>query len=114
MIPYKAITRDRMIQVATELGNRIRQTSLELSRLDCYHEILEKDLYSTIIGDNSYWQKGSLDRNHTHKHLSHIITTREKHHNKTHLTHSTHSTSDEYIGGDVDVKHRPVTMGMFE
>ncbi|CAG8632993.1 2680_t:CDS:10, partial [Dentiscutata erythropus] len=57
MIPYKATTRDRIIQVATVVGRRIKNICLELSRLVCYHEIMEKELCSTIMGDNTYWQK---------------------------------------------------------
>ncbi|CAG8578610.1 3715_t:CDS:2 [Funneliformis mosseae] len=111
MIPYKAITRDRMIQVATELGKRIRATSLELSRLDCYNEILEKDLYSTTIGDNFYWQNGSINSNHGHNRLSHIVTSRKKHHrrSKTHSKYYTSAASDD----DVNIKVRPVTFGSF-
>ncbi|CAI2174280.1 9939_t:CDS:2 [Funneliformis geosporum] len=109
MIPYKAITRDRIIQVATELGKRIRTSSLELSRLDCYHEIMGKDLYSTTIGDNFYWQNGSINRNHSHKRLSHIVTTRKNHHHRRSHSKYTKTTSDD----DINIKTRPVTLGAF-
>ncbi|RIA86010.1 hypothetical protein C1645_807983 [Glomus cerebriforme] len=114
MIPYKATTKDKIIQVATELGKRFRQTSLELSRLSCYHEIIEKDLYSTVIGDNFYWQKRkSLNRNHSHnKHLSHIITSKKKQHH--HEAHSKYYTSDGYKSdGEISIKYRPTTFAMF-
>lgn len=108
MIPYKATTKDKMIQVATELGKRLRQTFLELSRLSCYHEIMEKDLYSTIIGDNCYRQKRkSMHRNH--KHLSHFFTTKKNNH-----LNSKHNTSDGYKSdGEVSIKNRPTTFAIF-
>ncbi|PKY41762.1 hypothetical protein RhiirA4_476721 [Rhizophagus irregularis] len=108
MIPYKATTKDKMIQVATDLGKRLRQTFLELSRLSCYHEIMEKDLYSTIIGDNCYWQKRkSMHRNH--KHLSHFFTTKKNNH-----LNSKYNTSDGYKSdGEVSIKDRPATFAIF-
>ncbi|CAB5395499.1 unnamed protein product [Rhizophagus irregularis] len=108
MIPYKATTKDKMIQVATDLGKRLRQTFLELSRLSCYHEIMEKDLYSTIIGDNCYWQKRkSMHRNH--KHLSHFFTTKKNNH-----LNSKYNTSDGYKSdGEVSIKDRPATLIFF-
>ncbi|CAG8586847.1 9407_t:CDS:2, partial [Dentiscutata heterogama] len=56
MIPYKASTRDRILQVATSVASRLKHTCLELSRLVCYNEILEKDLCSTVMEDKTYWQ----------------------------------------------------------
>ncbi|CAG8439989.1 5563_t:CDS:10 [Scutellospora calospora] len=56
MIPYKASTRDRILQVATSVASRLKHTCLELSRLVCYNEILEKDLCSTVMEDTTYWQ----------------------------------------------------------
>ncbi|CAG8829605.1 21599_t:CDS:2, partial [Cetraspora pellucida] len=34
----------------------LKHTCLELSKLLCYHEILEKDLCSTVMEDKTYWQ----------------------------------------------------------
>ncbi|CAG8449560.1 4387_t:CDS:10 [Dentiscutata heterogama] len=34
---------------------KLRHTCLELSRLVCYHEILEKDLCATVMEDDRYW-----------------------------------------------------------
>jgi hypothetical protein len=56
MIPYKNTTRDRIIQVAMIVAQRLKHTCLELSRLVCYHEILEKDLCATVMDDGNYWQ----------------------------------------------------------
>ncbi|CAG8441862.1 2910_t:CDS:2 [Scutellospora calospora] len=56
MIPYKASTRDRILKVATLVGSRLKHTCLELSKLVCYNEILEKDLCSTVMEDKTYWQ----------------------------------------------------------
>ncbi|GBB91366.1 hypothetical protein RclHR1_01860020 [Rhizophagus clarus] len=107
MIPYKATTKDKMIQVATELGKRLRQTFLELSRLSCYHEIMEKDLYSTIIGDNFWQKRKSINRNH--KHLSHFFTTKKHDH-----LHPKYDTPDGYKSdGEVSIKHRPATFAVF-
>ncbi|CAG8609106.1 14040_t:CDS:2 [Dentiscutata erythropus] len=55
MIPYKASTRDRIIQIANNVATKLRHTCLELSRLVCYHEILEKDLCATVMEDDRYW-----------------------------------------------------------
>ncbi|CAG8823585.1 24675_t:CDS:1, partial [Cetraspora pellucida] len=49
-------TRDRILQVATSVASRLKHTCLELSRLVCYNEILEKDLCSTVMEDKTYWQ----------------------------------------------------------
>ncbi|CAJ0888835.1 5897_t:CDS:10 [Entrophospora sp. SA101] len=38
MIPYKASTRDRIIQVAMTVGKRIKRVCLELSRFVCYQK----------------------------------------------------------------------------
>ncbi|KAG9293217.1 hypothetical protein G9A89_010588 [Geosiphon pyriformis] len=57
MIPYRATTRDRIITVATEVGKRIKQTCLELTRLLCYHEIMEKDLCQSVMEEEDYWSK---------------------------------------------------------
>ncbi|CAG8433908.1 7888_t:CDS:2 [Funneliformis mosseae] len=57
MIPYKNTTRDRIIQVALVVAQRLKHTCLELSRLVCYHEILEKDLCATVMDDDNYWQQ---------------------------------------------------------
>ncbi|CAG8604754.1 21919_t:CDS:1, partial [Cetraspora pellucida] len=51
-----ASTRDRILQVATSVASRLKHTCLELSRLVCYTEILEKDLCSTVMEDKTYWQ----------------------------------------------------------
>ncbi|RIA97725.1 hypothetical protein C1645_751849 [Glomus cerebriforme] len=56
MIPYKNTTRDRIIQVALVVAQRLKHTCLDLSRLVCYHEILEKDLCATVMDDDNYWQ----------------------------------------------------------
>jgi hypothetical protein len=56
MIPYKNTTRDRILQVALVVAQRLKHTCLELSRLVCYHEILEKDLCATVMDDDNYWQ----------------------------------------------------------
>ncbi|PKY54369.1 hypothetical protein RhiirA4_501296 [Rhizophagus irregularis] len=56
MIPYKNTTRDRIIQLAVLVAQRLKQTCLDLSRLVCYHEILEKDLCGTVMDDGNYWQ----------------------------------------------------------
>ncbi|CAG8519276.1 14494_t:CDS:2 [Dentiscutata heterogama] len=56
MMPFKASTRDRILKVATLVGSRLKHTCLELSKLVCYHEILEKDLCSTVMEDKTYWQ----------------------------------------------------------
>ncbi|CAG8473165.1 3693_t:CDS:10 [Diversispora eburnea] len=56
MIPYKASTRDRIIQIATMISQKLKLTCLELSRLVCYHEILEKDLCATVMDNSNYWQ----------------------------------------------------------
>ncbi|GBC05108.1 hypothetical protein RclHR1_06030008 [Rhizophagus clarus] len=55
MIPYKNTTRDRIIQLALVVAQRLKQTCLDLSRLVCYHEILEKDLCGTVMDDGNYW-----------------------------------------------------------
>ncbi|CAJ0643552.1 2217_t:CDS:10 [Entrophospora sp. SA101] len=55
MMPYKTSTRDRIIQLALMVAHRIKHTCLELSRLVCYHEILEKDLCATVMEDDYYW-----------------------------------------------------------
>ncbi|CAG8619231.1 15318_t:CDS:2, partial [Racocetra persica] len=55
MIPYRASTRDRIIQIAITVATKLRHTCLELSRLVCYHEILEKDLCATVMEDDRYW-----------------------------------------------------------
>ncbi|CAG8526728.1 4267_t:CDS:2, partial [Ambispora leptoticha] len=57
MIPYKAATRDRIINVASGIGKRIKQTFLKLTRLVCYHEIMEKDLCQSIMEDQDYWSR---------------------------------------------------------
>ncbi|CAG8823601.1 159_t:CDS:1, partial [Dentiscutata erythropus] len=49
-------TRDRIIQIATVVAQRLKHTCLELSRLVCYHEILEKDLCATVMENSNYWQ----------------------------------------------------------
>ncbi|CAG8522295.1 13340_t:CDS:2 [Acaulospora morrowiae] len=59
MIPYKASTRDRIIQISCAVAQRLRHTCLELSRLVCYHEILEKDLCATVMENSGYWQHRS-------------------------------------------------------
>ncbi|CAG8558064.1 479_t:CDS:2, partial [Racocetra persica] len=56
MMPYKSSTRDRILKVATLVASRLKHTCLELSKLLCYHEILEKDLCSTVMEDKTYWQ----------------------------------------------------------
>src|SRR4051794_29557376 len=56
MIPYKNTTRDRILQLAVVVAQRLKQTCLDLSRLVCYHEILEKDLCGTVMDDGNYWQ----------------------------------------------------------
>ncbi|CAB5191414.1 hypothetical protein RhiirA5_493216 [Rhizophagus irregularis] len=56
MIPYKNTTRDRIIQVAHVVAQKLKHTCLELSRLVCYHEILEKELCATVMDDDNYWQ----------------------------------------------------------
>ena len=105
MIPYKAATRDKIILSATELGKRMRQTCLELSRLVCYHEIMEKDLCSAIIEDNVYWQKRkSVSKNN--KYHSHY----NKKNNRNHEAY--YYTSDGYKSdGEVNIKHRSATFG---
>ncbi|CAG8552158.1 12773_t:CDS:10, partial [Cetraspora pellucida] len=55
MIPYRASTRDRIVQIAITVATKLRHTCLELSRLLCYHEILEKDLCATVMEDDRYW-----------------------------------------------------------
>ena len=55
MIPYKNTTRDRILQVALIVAQRLKHTCLELSRLVCYHEILEKELCATVMDDDNYW-----------------------------------------------------------
>ncbi|CAG8821298.1 40432_t:CDS:2, partial [Gigaspora margarita] len=56
MMPFKASTRDRILKVANLVGSRLKHTCLELSKLVCYYEILEKDLCSTVMEDKTYWQ----------------------------------------------------------
>ncbi|CAG8615948.1 12590_t:CDS:2 [Acaulospora colombiana] len=56
MIPYRASTRDRIVHISASVAQRLRNTCLELSRLVCYHEILEKDLCTTVMENSSYWQ----------------------------------------------------------
>ncbi|CAJ0753834.1 3260_t:CDS:10 [Entrophospora sp. SA101] len=63
MMPYKTSTRDRIIQLALMVAHRIKHTCLELSRLVCYHEILEKDLCATVMEDDYYW----LNRKSMHR-----------------------------------------------
>ncbi|RIA90283.1 hypothetical protein C1645_805848 [Glomus cerebriforme] len=55
MIPYKTTTRERILQIALVVAQRLKHTCLELSRLVCYHEILEKDLCGTVMDDGNYW-----------------------------------------------------------
>ncbi|CAG8448772.1 7439_t:CDS:10 [Ambispora gerdemannii] len=57
MIPYKAATRDRILSVASGIGKRFKQTCLELTRLVCYHEIMEKDLCQSVMEDQDYWSR---------------------------------------------------------
>ena len=109
MIPYKAATRDKIILSATELGKRMRQTCLELSRLVCYHEIMEKDLCSTIIEDNFYKRSKTMGRNNEHH--SHIIGTNKKRYHR-HEIYSSYDASDGYKSdGEVNIKHRSATFG---
>jgi len=55
MIPYKVATRDCITQTTITISNRIKATFLELSKLLCYHEILEKDLRATMKEDANCW-----------------------------------------------------------
>ncbi|CAG8465267.1 11346_t:CDS:2 [Racocetra fulgida] len=100
MIPYKATTRDRIIQVATVVGRRIKNICLELSRLVCYHEIMEKELCSTIMGDNTYWQKRKS------MHRSDESRAYRKHSNVGNYFHNITE------GHNKEVNNRPVTMNV--
>src|SRR5947209_8299673 len=101
MIPYKAATRDKIILSATELGKRMRQTCLELSRLVCYHEIME---------NNVYWQKRkSVSKNN--KYHSHYNKKNNRNHEAYYYTSD---PSDGYKSdGEVNIKHRSATFGTF-
>src|SRR5437868_4966212 len=108
MIPYKSTTRDKMIQVAMELRKRTRKTSIELSRLSCYHEILEKDLNSTIVGDNYYWQKRKSVKiiNEEDKYLSHTIrnSKSKRYHHSRNTSYTSYDPSDGYKSdGEVSI-----------
>ncbi|CAG8704567.1 15211_t:CDS:2, partial [Racocetra persica] len=100
MIPYKATTRDRIIQVATVVGRRIKNICLELSRLVCYHEIMEKELCSTIMEDNTYWQKRKS------MHRSDESRAYRKHSN---IGNYFHSITE---GHNKEINNRPVTMNV--
>lgn len=100
MIPYKATTRDRIIQVATVVGRRIKNICLELSRLVCYHEIMEKELCSTIMGDNTYWQKRKS------MHRSDESRSYQRHPN---IGNHFHNTIE---GHNKEVNSRPFTMNV--
>jgi hypothetical protein len=67
MIPYKIATRDCIIQTTININKRIKSTFLELSKLLCYHDILEKDLCATMKEDADGWVRDrNLIRRATH------------------------------------------------
>ncbi|RUP47937.1 hypothetical protein BC936DRAFT_145158 [Jimgerdemannia flammicorona] len=47
MVPFQKSTRDRIIQYSESVGQRLKSLRIILQQLECYREILEKDLFTS-------------------------------------------------------------------
>ncbi|RUS12976.1 hypothetical protein BC937DRAFT_86548, partial [Endogone sp. FLAS-F59071] len=69
LVPLQKSTRDRIMQYAETVGQRLKTTRVSLQQLECYREILEKDL---IASQDAHLRHAMTYSSYGHKNSRHL------------------------------------------